>query len=65
MIREHRDAIEIGRQKTNLGLGTWRSDRMTRVIIHGMIETYQAPWYDQMRQAFLDTVINQFLKLIR
>ncbi|CAF5226621.1 unnamed protein product, partial [Rotaria magnacalcarata] len=28
---------------------------MTRVIIHGMIENYQAPWYDQMRQAFLDT----------
>ncbi|CAF1187657.1 unnamed protein product [Rotaria sordida] len=53
--REHRDAVEIGRQKTNLGLGTWRPDRMTRVIIHGMIENYQAPWYDQMRQAFLDT----------
>ncbi|CAF4479934.1 unnamed protein product [Rotaria socialis] len=28
---------------------------MTRVVIHGMIENYQAPWYDQMRQAFLDT----------
>lgn len=55
-IREHPAAVEVGRQKTKKGLGTWHSQRMTRLVIHGMIETYQADWYNDMRQALLDAV---------
>jgi hypothetical protein len=53
--------VEIGREKSDLGLGTWNRERMTRFVIHGMIENSQAEWYQQMRQAFFEYVCLLFL----
>jgi hypothetical protein len=60
-LRENRSGVEIGREKTNLGLSTWNKDKMTRFVIHGMIENYKAEWYNQMRQAFFNYVCYIFV----